>query len=65
LTDKPKTYYASLVHDALYQFLPEMNESNCITRRDADDFFRRILIEYEFAPNWIYWLAVRTFGGIS
>jgi len=65
LTDKPKTYYASLVHDALYQFLPEMDESHGITRRDADDIFRDILIKYEFAPNWIYWLAVRAFGWIA
>ena len=63
-TDKPKTYYASLVHDALYQFLPDMPDKNVITRKNADDFFRRLLIEYEFAPNFIYWLAVRLFGGI-
>ena len=62
-TGKPKAYYASLVHDALYQFLPEMNESQGITRRDADDFFQRILVEHEFAPNKIYWLAVRMLGG--
>lgn len=62
LTDKPKTYYASLVHDSLYQFLPEMHESHGITRRDADKFFRDILVEHEFAPNWIYWAAVRIFG---
>jgi len=61
-TGKPKAYYASLVHDALYQFLPEMKETHGITRRDADDFFQRILVEHEFAPNRIYWLAVRVFG---
>ena len=63
-TGKPKTYFASLVHDALYQFLPDMPDKNIITRRDADDLFRRLLIEYEFAPNWVYWAAVRLFGGI-
>lgn len=62
---KPKTYYASLVHDALYQFLPEIPRIAQLTRRDADDFFFRIMQEYEFAPRWIYWLAVRLFGGLA
>ncbi len=62
---KPKTYYASLVHDALYQFLPEFPDQTILTRRDADDFFYRILEEHEFAPRRLYWLAVRLFGGIA
>jgi len=64
ITNKPKAYYASLVHDALYQFLPEMEDSDGITRRDADDIFRSILVKHEFVPNGVYWLAVRLFGGI-
>lgn len=62
---KPKTYYASLVHDAFYQFLPEIPRIARLSRRDADDFFFRIMEEYEFAPRWIYWLAVRLFGGLA
>ena len=65
VSGKPKTYYASLVHDALYQFLPEIPGIAHLTRRDADDFFFRIMEEYEFAPRWIYWLAVRMFGGLA
>ena len=62
---KPKTYYASLIHDALYQFLVEMPKVAQITRRDADNFFFRIMEEYEFAPRWVYWIAVRLFGGLA
>jgi hypothetical protein len=58
-TGKPKTYYASLVHDALYQFLL-LDDS--IKRRHADGFFLRLLGESAFAPRHLYWLAVRAFG---
>jgi len=64
-TEKPKTYYASLIHDALYQFLPNMPKDKPVTRWDADAFFLRLMKETEFAPRWIYWLAVRVFGGLS
>jgi hypothetical protein len=62
---RPKTYYASLVHDALYQFLPEIPAVAQLTRRDADDFFLRIMEQYDFAPRRLYWLAVRLFGGLA
>jgi len=58
-TGKPKTYYASLVHDALYQFLLLDEE---VKRRHADWFFLRLMGESAFAPRYIYWLAVRTLG---
>jgi hypothetical protein len=58
-TGKPKTYYASLVHDALYQFLL-LDEA--IKRRHADRFFLRLMGEASFAPRYVYWLAVRLFG---
>jgi len=58
-TGKPKTYYASLVHDALYQFLL-LDEG--LKRRHADRFFLRLMGEASFAPRYVYWLAVRTFG---
>lgn len=60
-TGRPKTYYASLVHDALYQFLPEGLR---LGRRQADWFFLRLLAESEFAPRWIYWGVVRIIGGL-
>jgi len=58
-TGKPKAYYASLVHDALYQFLL-LDQS--LKRRHADGFFLRLLGESAFAPRYVYWLAVPLFG---
>lgn len=58
-TGKPKTYFASLVHDALYQFL---RDGLPLKRHHADAFFRRLMKESDFAPRWIYWAAVRAFG---
>jgi len=60
-TGRPKAYFASLVHDALYQFLPL---SAPLTRADADRVFLRLLAESTFAPRRLYWLAVRLFGWI-
>lgn len=60
-TRKPKTYYASLVHDALYQFLPD---GVPLTRKQADGCFLRLMNETEFAPRRLYHLAVRIFGGL-
>jgi len=60
-TGRPKAYFASLVHDALYQFLPL---SAPLTRADADRVFLRLLAESNFAPRRLYWLAVRLFGWI-
>lgn len=61
-TGKPKTYYASLVHDALYQFLPD---GLPFRRSEIDSFFLRLLAESDFRPRFIYWTAVRVFGGLS
>jgi len=60
-TRKPKTYYASLVHDALYQFLPD---GVPLTRKQADGCFLRLMTETGFAPRHLYHLAVRIFGGL-
>ncbi len=60
-TGRPKTYYASLVHDALYQFLPD---GLPLKRRHVDAFFFDLLAESDFAPRWIYWAFVRLFGGL-
>lgn len=60
-TEKPKTYYASLVHDAFYQFLPD---GLPLKRHHADRFFLLLLAEAEFAPRWLYWGAARLIGGL-
>lgn len=54
-TGKPKTHYASLVHDCLYQF-------KILGRKEADLIFRRMMKESRFALADIYYLAVRAFG---
>jgi hypothetical protein len=58
-TGERKTYRASLVHDALYQFL---REASPLTRREADRFFLRLMQETDFVLAHVYWLAVRVFG---
>ena len=63
LTRKPKAYFASLVHDVLYQFmdLPELP----VSRRGADQAFLDLLDRDAFAPRYLYWSVVRVFGGLS
>lgn len=58
-TKQPKTYYASLVHDALYQFLLD---GLPFTRRQADSCFLRLMAQTGFAPRYLYWAAVRLCG---
>lgn len=60
-TRKPKTYYASLVHDALYQFL---SDGLTISRGEADRCFLRLMAETGFALRYPYYIAVRLFGGM-
>src|SRR5436309_4002188 len=58
-TKQPKTYYASLVHDALYQFLLD---GLPLKRWQADRCLLRLMAETGFAPRYVYWAAVRLFG---
>jgi hypothetical protein len=58
-TGHPKTYYASLVHDAMYQFL---GDGLPVKRHHADRFFLELLSASEFAPRWLYWFMVRICG---
>jgi hypothetical protein len=58
-TGHPKTFYASLVHDAMYQFLLD---GLPYKRAQVDGCFRRLMTETGFGPRWIYWLAVRILG---
>jgi hypothetical protein len=58
-TGRPKTYFASMVHDALYQFL---KADSPISRQQADDCFLRLMADSDFSPRYLYWAAVRIFG---
>ncbi len=60
-TGRPKTYHASLVHDALYQFVPDRLP---LTRRQADGCFLRLMQETGFRPRAVYYVVVRLFGGV-
>ena len=50
-TGRPKAYYASLVHDALYQFL---DAGSPVTRAQADGCFLRLMGESEFVLRHLY-----------
>lgn len=60
-TNQPKTYVASLVHDALYQFMddPKMPYS----RKQMDQMFLRLLKDTEFSLRYLYYGALRLLGG--
>lgn len=61
-TGRPKTYYASLVHDALYQFLPD---DLPLKRSQCDECFLRLMRRDRFALRYLYYVAVRLFGGLT
>jgi hypothetical protein len=61
VTKKPKAYYASLLHDVLYQFL---DAGLPLSRAQADKVFLEILTRDRFAPREVYYVAVRLFGGM-
>lgn len=60
-TQRPKAYYASLLHDAFYQFL---DNDLPISRESADKIFLEILERDNFAPRRVYFAAVRVLGGL-
>jgi hypothetical protein len=57
-TGKPVTYYASLIHDILYQFRKDIP----ISRKTADDIF--LIYLGDFRLKSLYYAAVRFFGEI-
>ena len=57
-TTEPITYYASMVHDIIYQFKSEVN----ISRKTADILFYKILKEAGFFWCGLYYFAVRIAG---
>ena len=56
-TMKPYTYYASLIHDALYQYLDTVP----VSKQAIDQLFLTML--GDFKPRQLYYLAVRLLGG--
>lgn len=56
-TMKPYTYYASLVHDALYQYL----DSVPVAKSDIDLLFLEMLGDFKLRK--LYYFFVRQFGG--
>jgi len=56
-----KTYFASMVHDALYQFL---KDGLPLKRVQADHCFLFLMRESSFRLAPLYWLFVRAFGGL-
>jgi len=58
ITEKPIAYYASLVHDAIYQFKEEIP----IGRKDTDMLFKLILKDEGFFWSNVYYFFVRLFG---
>lgn len=58
-TGKPITYHASLVHDAFYQYLRDVP----VSRREIDRQFLLTLRQHHFPLAWLYYAAVRIFGG--
>lgn len=56
---KPKAFYASMIHDVLYQFT-----DHGFTRKQVDIIFLYLMKEYDFRPAKLYYHAVRTFGGM-
>ena len=56
-TMKPYTYYASLVHDALYQYLDTVP----VPKSQIDRLFLKMLKDFKLRR--LYYLAVKNFGG--
>lgn len=56
----PKTYFASMVHDILYQFKATVP----VSRITADKIFLEIMETNKFKLAKVYYSAVRLFGGI-
>ncbi len=56
--DTPKTYKASMVHDALYQYGKQIG----LKRIVADTWFSHLLKRESFKWNALYYWGVRLFG---
>ena len=56
----PITYFASLLHDAIYQY----KKSIPITRKEADKLFYKELAKENFKLKYVYYFTVRALGWI-
>ncbi len=59
-TEQQITYYASLIHDALYQYKSEIK----LSRKEVDIIFKLNLRKSKFKLSGIYYFFVRLFGGL-
>ena len=59
-TEAPITYYASLIHDVLYQFKADIP----ISKKETDILFLLNLKRAKFLLAGLYGFAVRVFGGL-
>jgi hypothetical protein len=60
-TGKSLTYYASLVHDAFYQYLEDIP----VSKQEIDRQFYEMLKEQRFPLAWLYYQAVLYLGGLG
>ena len=58
-TDKQITYYASMIHDALYQYKDDIK----LSRKEVDILFKLNLKRSAFKLSGIYYFFVRCLGG--
>jgi hypothetical protein len=63
LTRKPKAYYASLLHDAMYQF-QDVGLAELLPREKCDLIFLELLTRDDFQPARFYYRVVRMLGGV-
>ena len=61
-TGKHQAYFATLIHDILYQF--KHKDHMPFSRREMDKFFYQLLKESNFRFTKLYFWAVRLLGGI-
>jgi hypothetical protein len=59
-TETQITYYASMIHDALYQYKDKID----ISRKEVDIIFYLNLKKSKFMLSGIYYFFVRLFGGL-
>jgi hypothetical protein len=60
ITEKQITYYASMIHDALYQYKGEIK----LSRKEVDIILKLNLRRSKFLLSGIYYFFVRLFGGL-
>ncbi len=59
--DSKETFYGSLLHDAIYQYKDKM----VLSRKDADELFKQVLVNQKFKFASVYYTAVRLVGRIK